>query len=124
MVERGEGGSIINISSVEAVNAARSHAHYTASKAGVLMFTKTAALELGEHGIRVNAVAPGLINAPGLAEAWPEGLAGWLARAPLTRVGEPEDISDACLYLASDAARWVTGVHLEVDGGILTAPAF
>ena len=124
MVERGEGGSILNISSIEAVNPAPGHSHYTASKAGVVMFTKTAALELGEHHIRVNAVGPGLINAPQLPSAWPEGLARWLDRVPLGRVGEPEDIADACLYLASDAARWVTGVHLLIDGGILTNQIF
>jgi NAD(P)-dependent dehydrogenase (short-subunit alcohol dehydrogenase family) len=120
MIERGEGGSIINISSIEAVNPAAGHSHYTASKAGVMMFTMTAALELGPHNIRVNAVAPGLINAPQLPTAWPEGLARWLSRVPLNRVGEPEDIGDACLFLASDAARWITGAHLIVDGGILT----
>ena len=120
MSQRGEGGSIVNISSIEAVNPAPGHSHYTTSKAGVMMFTMTAALELGEHNIRVNAVAPGLINAPQLPAAWPEGLARWLDRAPLGRVGEPEDIGDACLFLASDAARWITGVHLIVDGGVLT----
>lgn len=124
MVERGGGGSILNISSIEAVNPAPGHAHYTASKAGVVMLTKTAALELGEHGIRVNAVGPGLINAPQLPTAWPEGLARWLERVPLGRTGEPEDIADACLYLASDAARWVSGAHLLVDGGILTNQIF
>lgn len=124
MVARGGGGSIINISSIEAVNPAPGHAHYTASKAGVVMLTKTAALELGEHQIRVNAVGPGLINAPRLPSAWPEGLARWLDRVPLGRVGEPEDVADACLYLASDAARWVTGVHLLIDGGILTQQIF
>jgi NAD(P)-dependent dehydrogenase (short-subunit alcohol dehydrogenase family) len=124
MVKRGGGGNIINISSIEAVNPARGHAHYTTSKAGVVMFTKTAALELGEHHIRVNAVGPGLINAPQLPTAWPDGLARWLDRVPLGRVGEPEDIADACLYLASDGARWVTGVHLLIDGGILTNQIF
>lgn len=120
MIRRGEGGSIVNISSIEAVNPAAGHSHYTASKAGVMMFTKTAALELGPYNIRVNAAAPGLINAPQLPTAWPEGLARWLSRVPLNRVGEPEDIGDACLFLASDAAQWITGAHLIVDGGILT----
>jgi NAD(P)-dependent dehydrogenase (short-subunit alcohol dehydrogenase family) len=124
MVARGGGGSILNIASIEAVNPAPGHAHYTASKAGVVMFTKNAALELGKHQIRVNAVGPGLINAPRLPSAWPEGLARWLDRVPLGRVGEPEDVADACLFLASDAARWVSGVHLLIDGGILTNQIF
>lgn len=117
---RGGGGNIVNIASVEAVNPAPGHTHYTAAKAGVVMFTMTAALELAPHNIRVNAVGPGLINSPVLPTAWPQGLQRWLQRAPLGRVGEPEDIGDACLFLASDGARWVTGVHLIVDGGVLT----
>jgi NAD(P)-dependent dehydrogenase (short-subunit alcohol dehydrogenase family) len=120
MIETGEGGSIINISSIEAVNPAPGHAHYSAAKAGVMMFTMTAALELGPHQIRVNAVGPGLINAPQLPSAWPEGLARWLKRVPLGRVGEPEDVADACLFFASDASRWISGTHLVVDGGVLT----
>jgi len=120
MIERDQGGSIINISSIEAVNPAPGHCHYTASKAGVMMFTMTAALELGPHNIRVNAVGPGLINAPQLPTSWPEGLARWLKRAPLGRVGEPEDIGDACLFFASEASQWITGTHLVVDGGVLT----
>jgi NAD(P)-dependent dehydrogenase (short-subunit alcohol dehydrogenase family) len=120
MIEQGQGGSIINISSIEAVNPAPEHSHYAASKAGVIMFTMTAALELGPHNIRVNAIGPGLINSPQLPASWPEGLARWLNRAPLGRVGEPEDIGDTCLFFASDAAQWITGVHLIVDGGVLT----
>jgi NAD(P)-dependent dehydrogenase (short-subunit alcohol dehydrogenase family) len=120
MVQRGEGGAIVNVASIESFNPAAEHSHYVAAKAGVVMFTQTAALELGQYGIRVNAVAPGLINAPALPTAWPEGLARWLKRAPLKRVGEPEDVGDACLFLASDAARWITGTTLMVDGGIMT----
>jgi len=84
------------------------------------MFTMTAALELGQYNIRVNAVGPGLINSPQLPTDWPEGLSRWLSRAPLGRVGEPEDIGDACLFFASDASQWITGTHLVVDGGVLT----
>lgn len=120
MIERGEGGSIINITSIEAVNPAANHSHYVASKAGAMMFTMTAALELGQYNIRVNAVGPGLINSPQLPTDWPEGLSRWLSRAPLGRVGEPEDIGDACLFFASDASQWITGTHLVVDGGVLT----
>jgi len=124
MVQRSEGGAIVNVASIESFNPAAEHSHYVAAKAGVVMFTQTAALELGQYGIRVNAVAPGLINAPVLPTAWPEGLARWLKRAPLKRVGEPEDVGDACLFLASDAARWITGTTLTVDGGILTNQIF
>jgi NAD(P)-dependent dehydrogenase (short-subunit alcohol dehydrogenase family) len=120
MVQRGEGGAIVNMASIESFNPAAEHSHYVAAKAGVVMFTQTAALELGQYGIRVNAVAPGLINAPVLPTVWPEGLERWLKRAPLRRVGEPEDVGDACLFLASDAARWITGTTLMVDGGVMT----
>jgi NAD(P)-dependent dehydrogenase (short-subunit alcohol dehydrogenase family) len=88
------------------------------------MFGKTAALELGPHNIRVNAVSPSLINRPNLAQDWPEGVERFLKRVPLGRIGEVEDIADACLFLASDAARWITGTHLIVDGGVLTSQAF
>lgn len=124
MIEQDAGGAIVNISSIEAVRAARFHAHYTAAKAGVEMLTRTGALELGVHGIRVNAVAPGLIWRKGLEEDWPEGVERWMAQVPLGRLGRPEDVADACLFLASPLARWITGTTLVVDGGILAAPAF
>ncbi|MDE0200726.1 MAG: SDR family NAD(P)-dependent oxidoreductase [Caldilineaceae bacterium] len=117
-------GSIINISSIEAASTAFAHSHYTAEKAGVDQYTRNAALELGDKGIRVNAVAPGLIDRPGLAQAWPEGVKRWQSRVPLARLGTAEDIADACLFLASPLARWITGVTLAVDGGVLVAPAF
>jgi len=117
-------GSIVNISSIEAASTAFAHSHYTAAKAGVEQYTRNAALELGGEGIRVNAVAPGLIDRPGLALAWPEGVERWQQRVPLARLGTPEDIADACLFLASPLARWITGVTLAVDGGVLVAPAF
>lgn len=124
MIQAGKGGAIVNIGSIEAVNPAAGHAHYSAAKAGVIMFGKTAALELGPHNIRVNAVSPSLINRPNLAQDWPEGVERFLQQAPLGRIGEVEDIADACLFLASDAARWITGTHLIVDGGVLTSQAF
>lgn len=116
--------AIINISSIEAVSPAWAHSHYTAAKAGVDQYTRNAALELAEYGIRVNAVAPGLIGREGLEKEWPEGVQRWRARTPLGRLGAAEDIADACLFLASPMARWITGVTLAVDGGILVAPAF
>lgn len=117
-------GTIINISSIEAASTALAHSHYTAAKAGVEQYTRNAALELGGEGVRVNAVAPGLIDRPGLAQAWPDGVQRWQNRVPLARLGTPEDIADACLFLASPLARWITGITLAVDGGILVAPAF
>lgn len=124
MIEGGEGGSIINIASVEGSVPAPMHSHYTSAKAGVLMHTRAAALELGPHGIRVNAVSPGLVWRPGLDEDWPEGVARWEKAAPLGRLGRPEDVADACLFLAAPASRWISGVDLPVDGGVLARPVF
>lgn len=123
-IAQGRGGSIINISSVEDTFPAWGHSHYNAAKAGVLMFTRSVARELGQHQIRVNAVSPGLIGRPGLEQEWPDGVGRWTKTAPLVRLGEPEDVGDACLFLASPAARWITGIDLVVDGGVSTAPAF
>lgn len=116
--------SVVNIASIEGLQPAGGHAHYAASKAALIMLTRAAALELGPKGIRVNSVSPGLIDAGGLAETWPEGVARWLANAPLRRLGTPEDIADAVLFLASDAARWVSGANLVVDGGVLSGPTW
>ena len=88
------------------------------------MHTRAAALELGRHAIRVNAVAPGLIERAGIEEAWPEGVARWQAACPLGRLGRPDDVADAVLFLASDAARWITGATLVVDGGVLARPTW
>jgi len=90
----------------------------------VLMHARAAALELGPHGIRVNAVAPGLIDRDGLAEAWPDGVARWQAACPLGRLGTPDDVADAVLFLLSDAARWISGATLTVDGGMLARPTW
>jgi NAD(P)-dependent dehydrogenase (short-subunit alcohol dehydrogenase family) len=124
MVAQGGGGAIVNVTSIEARSALPSHSHYSATKAAADAHTRAAAQELGPHGIRVNAVAPGLIWREGIEEMWPEGVARWLDIAPLRRLGRPEDVADACLFLASPAARWITGATLPVDGGALTAPLF
>jgi NAD(P)-dependent dehydrogenase (short-subunit alcohol dehydrogenase family) len=124
MVERGIQGAIVNIASIEAESPEPDHSHYDAAKAGVLMHTRSAAFELAPHGIRVNAVSPGLIWQPGIEESWPEGVARWQAAAPLQRMGFSEDVADACLFLASPAARWITGVNLRVDGGVMVRPGF
>src|SRR5690606_36155091 len=118
------GGAVVNIASIEGRQPAPGHAHYAASKAALLMFTKAAALELGSLGIRVNAVSPGLVHREGIEEAWPEGVERWQSAAPLKRLGQPADIADAALFLASDAARWITGAELVVDGGVSTRPTW
>lgn len=114
------GSTIINITSIEAENPAPMHAHYNAAKGGVLMLTRSTAFELAEFGIRVNAVAPGLIWSETLETNWPEGVERWKRNAPLKRLGMPEDVADACLFFASGAARWITGASLLVDGGVMT----
>lgn len=124
MIRQGQGGAIVNITSIEAENPAPDHSHYSAAKAGMLMLTRAAAAELGRYGIRVNAVAPGLIWRQGLEQDWPEGVARYQAAAPLGRLGRPEDVADACLFLASAGARWITGANLTVDGGVLTQQVY
>lgn len=118
------GGSIINIASIEAENPAPMHAHYCAAKAGLVMLTRSSAAELGEHRIRVNSVSPGLIWRQGIEKAWPDGVERWLVAAPLPRLGTPEDVANACLFLASDGAGWISGANLRVDGGVMTHQIF
>lgn len=116
------GGAIVNIASIEGLQPAIGHSHYATAKAALIMATKAAALELGPQNIRVNAISPGLIHRDGIDQAWPEGVARWQTAAPLQRLGTPNDIADAALFLISDAARWVTGVNLIVDGGVSARP--
>ena len=113
-----QGSSIVNISSIESLDPAQGHGHYATSKAGLNMLTRAFALEHGDQGIRINSISPGLIHRKGIETGWPEGVARWQKRAPLTRLGTPEDIADATLFLLSDAARWITGTNLVVDGGM------
>ena len=82
------------------------------------MLTRACALEFGSAGIRVNAVSPGLIERAGLRDAWPDGVQRWTERAPLGRLGTPQDVADAVLFLLSPAARWISGANLVVDGGM------
>jgi NAD(P)-dependent dehydrogenase (short-subunit alcohol dehydrogenase family) len=120
----GGGGAVVHIASIEGHQPADAHGHYATAKAGVRMHARAAAAELGADGIRVNVVSPGLIDRPGLSEDWPDGVARWRAAAPLGRLGRPDDVGDACVFLASPLARWVTGAELVVDGGVLARPTW
>jgi glucose 1-dehydrogenase/3-oxoacyl-[acyl-carrier protein] reductase len=118
------GGAIVNIASIAALCPGPDHSHYNSAKAAVVMLTRSAAQELGRYNVRVNAVSPGLIARPGIEQQWPEGVARWLGQAPLRRLGQPDDVADACLFLASDAARWITGHNLVVDGGVTSSKLY
>lgn len=124
LIEQGQGGSIVHITSIEGSQPTFMHGHYATAKAALRMHARAAALEFGRYGIRVNAVSPGLIDRPGLERDWPDGVARWRAAVPLGRLGSPEDVGDACVFLCSPLARWITGIDLVVDGGVLTHPTW
>lgn len=113
-------GSIINMSSVVGVKGNAGQANYAASKAGVIGFTKSVALELGSRNIRCNAIAPGFIETEMTAKLNAEVVQGWRDSIPLKRGGTTQDVANACLFLASDMSAYVTGQVLNVDGGMLT----
>lgn len=121
---QGNGGAVVNIASIAATGVLDMHSHYCASKSAVVAFTRASARELGEHNIRVNAVSPGLIWREGLDDAWPEGVGRYKQAAALNRVGQAEDVANACLFLVSNASKWITGIDLVVDGGVLTEKIF
>lgn len=114
-------GSIINISSVVGVQGNAGQTNYAASKAGILGFTKSVALEMGSRNIRCNAIAPGFIETEMTAALKPEIVEGWRNAIPLKRGGQPEDVANACVFLASDLSSYITGQVLRVDGGMITA---
>jgi len=120
MVKAGHGGSIVNISSVAGLVGSRNRSLYAATKHAVMGLTRAMALELAPHGIRANAVCPGLVNTPLAADlmADPKVVAAARARIPLGRIMEPEDIAGPTVFLLSDASSAVTGIALPVDGGV------
>jgi 3-oxoacyl-[acyl-carrier protein] reductase len=120
MIAAGRGGVILNASSVVGLYGNFGQTNYAATKAGVISMTRTWARELGRYGIRVNAVAPGFI-ATEMVKAMPEKiLATMVERTPIGRMGKPEDVAEAYFWLASEAASFVHGTVLSVDGGIVT----
>jgi 3-oxoacyl-[acyl-carrier protein] reductase len=118
MIRQG-GGVILNASSVVGLDGNFGQTNYVATKAGVIGMTKVWARELGRYNIRVNAIAPGFITTEMVASMPEEILAGMKGRTPLRRLGEPVDIANAYLFLASDEASFITGTVLRVDGGIV-----
>ncbi len=122
MIAAGRGGRIINITSIDALHPSMvGLAHYDASKHGAWGFTKNVALELAPHGIWVNAIAPGGIATPGVGEMDRATMAAFEAMIPMGRMGDPDDIGRAALFLASELSSYMTGAQIVVDGGRLLA---
>jgi glucose 1-dehydrogenase/3-oxoacyl-[acyl-carrier protein] reductase len=121
MVRLGSGGSIIQMSSVNGIQAEGDQVHYNTTKGGMINLSMSMALELAEHGIRVNALCPGFIETrltkPLIDN--PPAIADYLRTVPMKRVGQPEEIASAALFLASDDSSYVTGTSMIVDGGQL-----
>lgn len=113
-------GSIINMSSVVGVKGNAGQANYAASKAGIIGFSKSIALELGSRGIRCNVIAPGFIETEMTGVLDEKTVQSWRDAIPLKRGGQPEDVADACVFLGSDMSSYITGQTLQVDGGMLT----
>ena len=113
-------GSIIHISSVVGVKGNAGQANYAASKAGMIGFSKSVALELGSRNIRSNVIAPGFIETEMTEKLSEDVVQGWRDGIPLKRGGQPEDVANACVFLASDLSSYITGQVLHVDGGMLT----
>ncbi|MBD2722515.1 MULTISPECIES: 3-oxoacyl-[acyl-carrier-protein] reductase [Hymenobacter] len=117
---RAKAGSIINMTSVVGIKGNAGQANYAASKAGIIGFTKSVALELGSRNIRCNAIAPGFIETEMTDALDPKQVDEWRKAIPLKRGGRPEDVAKATAFLASDDSAYITGQVLQVDGGMLT----
>ena len=115
-----KGGSIINMTSVVGLKGNPGQANYAASKAGIIGFTKSVALELGSRGIRSNAIAPGFIETEMTAVLDQKVVQTWRDAIPLKRGGRPEDVANACVFLGSDMSSYISGQVIQVDGGMLT----
>ena len=113
-------GSIVNISSIVGIKGNAGQSNYAASKAGIIGFTKSVALELGSRGIRCNAIAPGFIETEMTAVLDEKVVQSWRDAIPLKRGCSPEDVANACVFLASDLSSYISGQVLQVDGGLLT----
>jgi len=113
-------GSIINMTSVVGIKGNAGQANYAASKAGIIGFTKSVALEIGSRGIRCNAIAPGFIETEMTDKLDAKTVQLWRDAIPLKRGGKPQDVAEACVFLASDMASYITGQVIHVDGGMLT----
>jgi len=113
-------GSIINMTSIVGIKGNAGQANYAASKAGIIGFTKSIALELGSRNIRSNAIAPGFIETEMTAKLDEKTVQSWREGIPLKRGGTPEDVADCAVFLASDMSSYITGQVLQVDGGMLT----
>ncbi len=113
-------GSIINMTSVVGIKGNPGQTNYSASKAGIIGFTKSVALELGSRGIRSNAIAPGFIETEMTEVLDEKTVQSWRDAIPLKRGGSPDDVADACVFLGSDMSSYITGQVIQVDGGMLT----
>lgn len=117
---KAKSGSIINITSVVGIKGNAGQANYAASKSGIIGFTKSVALELGSRNIRSNAVAPGFIETEMTAVLDEKTVQGWRDGIPMKRGGQPEEVANACVFLASDMSSYISGQVIQVDGAMLT----